>query len=430
MMKRAASAEMMTIFDTDRQSRAAPARPKAVEADANAAFPNMMNAKTAAACLGLPSLQVDLYRGRAAFDALEVEWNALFARAGAGRQVFQQFNWLWHCDQIYGDGPKAPEIIIVTARRAGQLVLVWPLQLTCARGLCQLTWLGHPVGQYGDVLIDDLPDSVAEQALRLTWETLCNAVHPDLVILRRVRDDTPVSAFLDSVGAHVIERNEAPAMSTATAGSFAHFCDTHQTRHMRKERRRLMRRFEESGAVRFERVIEPERKAEVARAAVLLKRDWLRSKHRASKTLADDRVLAFFERVARDDARPVGCEVHAVWCGDDLASAQIAFQCGDRLAVHVIVYNVAYAKAGAGGLQLAHLMQTAFDRDLAHIDLLAPRSDYKMEWANEVVGVADHVYAPTARGRLFMNTYLKRVRPVLKSLAPHLPARVRTWASI
>ena len=33
---------------------------------------------------------------RSDFDALEDDWNALFARAGRPTQVFQSFNWNWH----------------------------------------------------------------------------------------------------------------------------------------------------------------------------------------------------------------------------------------------------------------------------------------------------------------------------------------------
>ncbi|MEL6290829.1 MAG: hypothetical protein AAFQ44_03445 [Pseudomonadota bacterium] len=110
-------------------------------------------------------LDVEIIRGRTGFEALETEWNALFERAGRSTQLFQQFNWLWHCARVYGAGPKAPEVIIATARVDGRLVLVWPLQLTCT-GLCRLTWFGDPVGQYGDVLMDRLPPHLHAGPLR------------------------------------------------------------------------------------------------------------------------------------------------------------------------------------------------------------------------------------------------------------------------
>ena len=42
------------------------------------------------------SVSFELVTTRAAFDALEDEWNDLFARAGRSAQIFQTFNWNWH----------------------------------------------------------------------------------------------------------------------------------------------------------------------------------------------------------------------------------------------------------------------------------------------------------------------------------------------
>ena len=51
----------------------------------------------------------------------------LFQRAGQGTQMFQTFNWLWHwCNHFAGEG-SGVQLSIVTARRNGRLVLVWPL---------------------------------------------------------------------------------------------------------------------------------------------------------------------------------------------------------------------------------------------------------------------------------------------------------------
>ena len=71
-----------------------------------------------------------LVSARADFNALETEWNDLFWRAGRGAQIFQTFNWNWHWCNHYlaasADAP-APSLAIVTGRRNGRLVMVWPL---------------------------------------------------------------------------------------------------------------------------------------------------------------------------------------------------------------------------------------------------------------------------------------------------------------
>ncbi len=59
----------------------------------------------------------------------------LFDRAGRGEQVFQSFNWNWHwCNHYLREG-RGPQLAIVTGRRAGRLVMLWPLVKERVAGL-------------------------------------------------------------------------------------------------------------------------------------------------------------------------------------------------------------------------------------------------------------------------------------------------------
>jgi CelD/BcsL family acetyltransferase involved in cellulose biosynthesis len=117
-----------------------------------AARPRPNPAQQAAACT------FELVSDRASFDALEAEWNDLFRRSGGGAQVFQTFIWNWHWCNHYlpaaNEGSTAISLAVVTGRRAGRLVMVWPLVSESAAGLRQLAWMGEPVSQYGDVLVE------------------------------------------------------------------------------------------------------------------------------------------------------------------------------------------------------------------------------------------------------------------------------------
>lgn len=372
--------------------------------------------------------ELELITERSDFQSLEHEWNRLFDRAGLSAQVFQQFNWLWHINQHYGCEHRDPKPVIVTARDHGRLVMVWPLQLSCANGLCHLSWLSEPVGQYGDVLIDDLP--FEDALLRDAWALVCKTIKPDVIILRRVRSDSRISRFLRDKQLIRVESGAAPALDLRTIKSFNAFCQSHHSRHQRKERRRLTRRLQEAGDVQFRHVTDPDEAASIAKHAIVLKRAWLIEKSLASKTLSDDRVLEFFADVAAGHARDVGCEVHAAELDGKVIGAQLMFRCKRRLSIHIIVYDTDYHRTGIGTLQLADTIEKAIERDIDVIDLLAPKSDYKMEWANTTVAVDDYAAAHTLKGRLFLNIYMKRLRPALKSIVPHLPSRVREIARI
>src|SRR4029453_3887517 len=103
-----------------------------------------------------PAVAFALVSERSAFDALEPEWNDLFRRAGRDAQLFQTFNWNWHWANHYLDAAsgerKRGALAIVTARRNGRLVMVWPLVAERVAGLRVLRWMGEPVSQYGAVL--------------------------------------------------------------------------------------------------------------------------------------------------------------------------------------------------------------------------------------------------------------------------------------
>ena len=99
-------------------------------------------------------------------------------------------------------------LAIVTGRRSGRLVLVWPLVVERGTGVVKLTSMGAPVSQYSDALIE--PSIEAPQQLRDAWDKVVSAVKPDLVWLPRVRDDAAIAPLMKDIGALATQRMEAP----------------------------------------------------------------------------------------------------------------------------------------------------------------------------------------------------------------------------
>ncbi|MBA4174698.1 MAG: hypothetical protein C0511_19105, partial [Hyphomicrobium sp.] len=147
--------------------------------------------------------EVAFISDRAAFDALEDDWNRLFLRAGRSTQYFQTFNWLWHWSNHYLSAAvtsrASTRLAIVTLRRHGELVLVWPLVMERTAGLDCLTWMGGPVTQYGDILVDPAVDDSME-LIRTSWDCILARLAPDIVRLRKVRDDAAIAPFLAQIG--------------------------------------------------------------------------------------------------------------------------------------------------------------------------------------------------------------------------------------
>ena len=355
--------------------------------------------------------------------ALEAEWNGLFARAGHSAQVFQQFNWCHHwAGHFLPRGGGHCRLAIVAGRVEGRLVMLWPLVMTRRAGLKELSWLGEPVSQYGDVLVEDGPRRLA--LLREGWCFIMTRLRPDFARFNKTRADSAIAPLLAELGARQTQGMTAPYLDLKSAPSWADFEKRYGAKAL-KNRRRQYRRLEEQGAVSFTVCREGPEAAALAREAILMKRAWLDAKGLVSPSIASNTTLEFFPAVTADASRPVGARVFALTCGAERAAIGIGFACGERIAVHVIVYAMAFEKAAAGTLLLERSMRDCLEAGIGVYDMLAPGGGYKTEWADRNVGVGDHALGLTTAGRLYVRGYLELARPRLKSLVIKLSARQR-----
>jgi len=373
--------------------------------------------RSEAAAIDHPSVELALVTERSAFDALEADWNALFERAGRPSQVFQTFGWCWHwCNHFLGN---ATSLAVVTARRDDRLVMVWPMVLERSALVTQLRWLGEPVSQYGDLVIEDAPD--ARTIITAAWSHALAGLQPDLATLRKVREDAAIAPFLTSLAPLQLGHEEAPYIDLTSATDFEAF-EQGLSSKARRNRRRLMRRLEDQGAVRFQTFRKGANAAAVAVRAIAMKRDWLAARNLLSQTLTDPRTERFFADAARAAEKLAGCQVSALTVAGTAAGAQVGIVAKRHLAMHIIVYNLAFEKFGVGCLHLEEAIRQGYRDGLERIDMLAPRADYKIEWADGSVGVVDHAVPLTLSGQVYARGYLALVRKRLAALIKTQPA--------
>ena len=340
----------------------------------------------------------DLVTDVAAFETLEPEWDALFARAGRPTQVFQAFAWNWHWCRHYLATGSRTQLAIVTGRISGRLVLVWPLVLERAAGLRRLAWMGDPVSQYGDILV--APEADDDAALLAAWAFALDETRADVAHLRKVRDDSIAARVLRRLEAKVIATEQAPYLDLARV-SGAQACQQLLASKGRRNRRRHERRLADLGPITVHSPARGDAAGALARSAIDLKRRSLAGKGQISRAFADDRFKAFFADVAAGDQHPVPCRVAALMSGSDVAAIQITLDCKGHRFLHVTVYERAFEKFGAGALLLEREMQTSFENGLTAFDLLAPLHPYKMEFAGSMMAVRDYALARSWRGRLY-----------------------------
>jgi CelD/BcsL family acetyltransferase involved in cellulose biosynthesis len=374
------------------------------------------------------ALTFELITDQAAFCALETDWNALFEYAGRSTQVFQTFSWNWHWCRHFvwaqrpgGAAPPAQTIQIITARHNGRLVLVWPMAMERLGAVRQLVWMGEPVSQYGDILADTT--AVGQADIGNAWRYAMTALRPDVVRLRRVRADAIIAPHLARIGSLETVITEAPHLDLTSAADFSVY-EQRYTAKARKNRRRLARRLEEQGIVKYALLSQTPEAGQAAHHAVEMKQSWLRERGLLSPALADPRFALFMADVASAVAHPAGVKVSVLTLNDAPVGIQIGVIAKSRLSLHVIVYDLAHEKSGVGVLHLEHTIAEAYDQGLVAIDLLAPKADYKMDWADGTVAVIDHAVPVSAIGKLYAHVYLGFVRERAKSLIQRLPAGI------
>lgn len=373
-----------------------------------------------------PRIDLELITERSAFDALEPEWNDLFERSARSIHVFQSFNFCWHWANgfLAKDGAKAgPRLAILTGRQNGRLVMIWPLVSERANGITEVYWMGEPVAQYGDALIDT--GSVSSEILRAGLEYIRKNLSSDVLRLRRVRADANVARLMSDIGAQIADTQIAPYMDLASAKDFAAFEEQSFSTKMRRNRRRLTKRLEEKGPLEFLRLHGGAEAGAFAANAITAKNRWLKDRGLVSSALNDERTVRFFRDVAESKAKPVACVVSILKTCGDAAAYEISFTCKGRLVVHVMAFELAFEKAGVGVLLLEQSLKQGYAEKLDVYDMMAPGDAYKMDWCAKSEPVIDWVIPSSAKGYLYARVYLEFLRPRLKSALKAAPKPLR-----
>ena len=380
------------------------------------------NAEVAPASQG--ALEFSLIDKLPAFEALADRWNALFDRHARPEHVFQSFGWCWHWARHYlaRPGRSGPRLAIVAGHRDGRLVLVLPLVSERRAGLKQLSWLGEPVSQYGDFIA--APEASQIESLAAAWAFAVASTGADLANLRKVREDAIAAPLLARLGMTITATEEAPYLCFHRARDVESYRAGVPSKHRQKNRSRQLRRLQERGPVAFEIYTGTKEAATLATYAVLLKRAWLGRRDKISLALADDRFAAFFADVAESAANPVQCDVLVLRSCNEIAAMQIVLENKGIRFLHVAVYAAKFEKTGGGSLLLENSLANCYAGQVRCLDLLPPRHEYKMDFADGVTMIHDHALALSGLGRCYTHGYLG-VRRRLKARIEAMPAPAR-----
>ena len=363
----------------------------------------------------------------AGFLALQDAWDGLFSRAALPHQVFQGHVVLRHWLRHYLD--PGTSLCIVTGWRAGRLVMAWPMVRQRRFGLVSLRFMGVPVAQFSDVLIEG-PDEDGV-LMRAGWDCL-RRLGADLMELRKLRADSALMRSGLIVGAVLRERLEAPFADLARRVGAEGPSHAYAARDRSNHRRRLPR-LREHGAIGFSMEHPGPEAARLAVAAISMKQAALLRHGAVAPTIADPRFVAFFRDLAGDAEGGSPLRIAAILCDGAPIGIDISLDCKGTSFGHVIATHPSHERGGVGGQLVHHSFACAKSRGNAVFDLLAPADAYKHEHADGLTAVSDLVLPLSRMGRLTVRSGLVKWRHLLKRALQSLPQpvtrRLAAWAN-
>ena len=362
-------------------------------------------------------LEVEVLHTSERLWMLADEWRALETCTHDRCNVFQRFDWCWKWHDRIGKGNR---LFVISVRRGGQLVSVWPLEIIRHGPVSRLCWLSHDALEYGGALIHH--DCHPRDVFSAVWPVIASAP-VDLVQLSAV-DSTSVLHPL--LGEMCLAGRKTHAFHINLAGIDG--WQGWQSGLKAKTRRVRNKRFNKlsrQGKLTFSVHAGGPRYRELTGIALEWKHDWLKKRHWPANLVGDPAFRDFLDGLGRDEAGQKDGWLAAELSVDGQPVAiELGAVCGPRYLSYLGAYDPAFAKFSPGKIELAMMIRWCLENGIAIYDLLCNRSQYKADWSNCEAGVEDFDLALTLSGRVFHSIWLKRLKPAIKAGLQRLPG---TW---
>ena len=325
---------------------------------------------------------------------------------------------------------KRLSLAIVTVRRKGRLVMLWPLVSERVAGLKVLRWMGEPVSQYGDVLCESGPDTAS--SCGTAWQFIATRLGADAIVLRKVRADAAVAPLFREIGLQCTGAGRRPS-SISPARPISP--PTSSATAPRRARTAAASCADwRSGAVAVVRHTGGEQARAAALEAVALKRASLAAAGRLAPGACRSAVRRLLRRRRRRPrTRPAGCGVSVLESNGETPASPSTLHAGagaPRTFSSTIRASTAsvpaccWCRSGSGAPA-----PTASPPSISWLRATPTR------WIGRTgrVAVEDFALGLTLAGRIYVNIYVGLLRERLKTGAEALShhdgsaARARRW---
>ncbi len=378
---------------------------------------------------GTDAWEVDVATTLSGMERLEAEWRLFEREHGDDVHAFQSVDWCLAWGRTFLEKDDGVTPFVITVRRAGRLVLLWPL-MRCRLGpLRALSWLSDPFSQYGDVLTA-LEGAPLMAAMERAWQTIRDDARVDIVRLRHVRDDARAVPFLETFFRRAAWQDGAPWMDLTRFPSVEAY-EKRYTKEQRRRRKRIRKSLEKrfGEKLEFEFVPAGEEIGENIERLVEEKRAWLTGKGLMSRPLASPRLVEFLSRLPADgESEGLRMVISCMRAGEHRISWELGFRFKGRHYGYITAHERTLTRSSPMRLHMDLSQKRALGDGMRVFDLLVPVADHKKTWSSAVEPVREYFMPLTASGRILGESYLCHFRPLLRRMVERLPRGLRVKA--
>jgi CelD/BcsL family acetyltransferase involved in cellulose biosynthesis len=352
---------------------------------------------------------VEEVRGRAAFEGLRAEWDALAAE-GPVDLPFVAHGWIsaW----LDAFAPRATPLVLVARDRAGAAVGMAPFLEERSRLALRLV---APVNDHScrfEWVLGRDPGS----GVQAIWGHLRDRVRWDVLLLRDVPRDGPTSTLLEALAradGHPTGRWASVASPRLRLGGTR--AEERTSARFRANLRRRAKRLAEQGPVALRRCeAVDEADGGLDDFLALEASGW---KGEGGTAVAQAPALvAFYRAVVRDAARRGTLAIRALTLGGRAVAVHLGIVHRGIYYLPKTAYDERLGPVSPGQLLQREVLAECEARGIAAFDFLGPDMPWKRDWEPEP---APHdwlyVYRPSLAGRLRHGSR-HRVRPAVKEV--------------
>jgi len=352
---------------------------------------------------------VDEVRGRAGFEALRAEWDALVGR-GPVDVPFASHAWLSAWLEAFA--PAAEPLVLVARGRGGAALGMAVFLEQLSGGLVRLVAPANDHSCRVEWALGPDPGS----AVAALWAHLRDRVRWDVLLLRDVARDGPTSALLEPLARadrHLTGRWESLRTPFVRLGGVP--VEERTSARFRANLRRRARRLLELGAVAVRRAETPDEVDGALGDFLSLEASGWKGVGGTAIAL-DPALVRFYARVARDAAVRGALAMRALTLDGRPVAVHLGLVHRGTYLLPKTAYDERLASLSPGQLLQREVLAECEARGLAGFDFLGPDMPWKRDWEPEH---APHdwlyVYRPSLAGRV-VHTLKHRVRPAVKEV--------------